>query len=112
MRDESIEVAQFSWGGSGNPSQTIDTSWISFTELPNADLSILQHDVGSSTLECYDSYDHEHWVHITNLHLSQFMILLMHITFGREGALVDIEDLKVRCAVWGVPFTEGERAIG
>ena len=112
MKIDDIEVAQFSWGMNGNPSQTTDTSWIRFAELPNADLLIIQHDVGSSTLDCYDSYDYQHFVHIAHTERFQFMILLMHIAFGSEGALVDIEDLKLRCAVWEVPFTEGGRAIG
>ena len=112
MKNDGVDVAEFRWGDSGDPSEATDTSWISFNELPNADLLIMQLDVGPSTKEGYDSLDYEHWVHITNPHRSQFMILLMHIAFGSEGALVDIEDLKLRCAVWEVPFTEGGRAIG
>ena len=112
MRIEDIEVAQFSWGTNGNPSQTTDTSWIRFAELPNADLLIIQHDAGSSTLDCYDSYDYHHFVHIVHADRVQLIIMLMFISFGSEGTLLDIEDLKRRCSKWEVPFTEGGRAIG
>lgn len=112
MKNDGIEVATVRWDMPGSVRESTDTAWTSITELPNADLLIVQLGMGPSTQETYGSYDYELSIHIARPDRVQFVAMLLCIAFENEGTLFDLEDLKLRCFEWNVPFTEAERAIG
>lgn len=108
MRDDGIEVSRLNWG-TGNPSGTTDASLIKLIDLPNADLLIVQQDMGPETQACYGSFDYEHSLQIAFVDRAQFTAMLLSIAF--EGTSpCGWEDLKSHCHNWSVPFRENGKA--
>ena len=109
MTNESIEVTRLNWGR-GDLSGTTDTSWIKLIEMPNAELLILQLDMGPETEACFGSYDYEHSIRIAGADRTQFTALLLSLAFDGT-APCSWDDLKRHCLDWSVPFKESEGSV-
>lgn len=110
MKDDGIEVTSLNWG-SGHLSGPTDNSRIKLIELPNADLLIVQQDMGPETEGSFGSYDYEHSIQIANSDRAQLTAMLMSLAFNGTDPC-NWDHLKRHCLDWSIEFEETGRPIG